>query len=160
MTLPESLAVSKPVKEHPATSSPRTQRKRAADFTGLQGERLAAEKATEQEESAARLSMITAQETSDRNAVVDFETGEPITELDVREVMVDSPKRTIRVNTDIDQMTWGREVYDEGDPETGRPARMGPLRMFTFKEGQAYRNVQVDLADHLHELGYLSYYGA
>lgn len=135
-------------------------RKRPADFTGRQTELLNEAKKVERAENADRMAMVSAAEQEAKNAVIDFETGQPEPEVEVRSVEVNSPTRTIRVNSDIIDMTWGREVYDPGDPEQGIPARMGPLKMFTFKEGQAYSKVPAELADHLNNLGYLSYLGA
>lgn len=134
-------------------------RKRPADFTGRKTELLNEAKKAEQAERATQVAMVTAAEAEAKDAIIDFETGQP-TEVDIKEVVVNSPTRTIRVNSDIIDMTWGREVYDPGDVEKGIPARMGPLKMFTFKEGQAYSKVPADLADHLNQLGYLSYLGA
>lgn len=141
-------------------SSPsKGQRKRAADFTGLQGERLAAEKAAEAKDAAQHLSMVTATQQEISTATIDFTTGEVIDEVETRSVEVNSPTRTIRVNADIEDMTWGRQVVDPGDLETGRPAIMGPLNNHTFREGQSYKKVPVELAMHLNRLGYLSYLG-
>ena len=143
----------------PVTSA-RGQRKRAADFTGRQTEQLNELRKAELAEASDRMTMVTQQEKARASSVIDFETGEPIPEVEVREVEVNSPTRTIRVNQDITDMTWGREVYDEGNIEEGRPPRMGPLKMYTFLEGQAYRKVPVALAEHLYNHGYLSYLGA
>lgn len=142
-------------------SSNRPGRKRAADFTGKQTERLNEAKQAEQKEAAAHVAMVTAQEVELKNTIIDSETGQPVNDVEIREVEATSPTRTIRVNTDIDQMTWGREVWDAGDYEANppRPAVMGPLKTYNFAEGQPYR-VPVDVAEHLNALGYLSYLGA
>lgn len=143
-----------------ATQPARGQRKRPADFTGRQTELLNEAKKVERAEQAEHVSMVSAAEAEAKNAVIDFETGEAIPEIEVRSVEVTSPTRTIRVNSDIIDMTWGRQVHNPGDPEKGIPAVMGPLNNHTFREGQAYSKVPVDLAEHLNELGYLSYLGA
>lgn len=143
----------------PTQPTPRG-RKRPADFTGRQTEQLNEAKKADRAEQAARMAMVNAQEAELQNSLIDFETGQPVPEVGVKEVEVSSPTRTIRVNSDIDNMTWGREVWDAGDPEKGIPARMGPLKNYTFKEGVAYSKVPVELAEHLNRLGYLSYLGA
>lgn len=149
----------------PTQASPSRGRKRPADFTGRQTELLNEAKKVERAETSERVAMVHAQEAEHKNAIIDFETGQPDQQVEVRSVEVTSPTRTIRVNTDIIDMTWGRQVLDPGDytdpdPLKHRPAIMGPLNNHTFKEGQAYSKVPVELAEHLNELGYLSYLGA
>jgi len=139
----------------------RTSAKRAADYTGKLNEKLQVEKATELKEAASRVAMATAAEEQEKNVVVDY-TGsdEPIPEVELRKVEVSSPFRMIRVNQDIDQMTYGRIVKDPGDYTANppRPAIMGGLNTYTFKEGVVYR-VPKEVADHLNDIGYISYMG-
>lgn len=142
-------------------ASNRPSRKRAADFTGKQTEQLNEAKKADRAEQAAHMAMTVAQEVELKNTVIDIETGEPVNDVEIREVEATSPTRTIRVNQDINQMTWGREVWDAGDMEANPPRApiMGPLKTYDFEEGQPYR-VPVDVAEHLNHLGYLSYLGA
>jgi len=139
----------------------RSSRKRAADFTGKTNERLQQERSAELQEAASRVALATVAAEEEKNIVVDY-TGsdEPIPEVELRKVEVASPFRMIRVNQDVDQMTYGREVIDPGDynADPPRPAVMGPMKYYTFKEGVVYR-VPKEVADHLNEIGYISYMG-
>jgi hypothetical protein len=143
-----------------AISSAKTQGKRPADFTGKLQQKLAEDKKSELVEAAQRVAMVTAVAADIKdNEIIDLtNSDEPLPVPEVREVEVNSPNRIIRVNSDLPMVTFGREVLDPGDPETGRPAIMGPMNMYNFEEGQQYR-VPRELADHLQQLGYLSYYG-
>lgn len=139
----------------------KTSTKRAADHTGRLNEKLQREHSAELKEAAARVALATAADEEDRNIVVDY-TGsdEPIPEVELRKVEVTSPYRMIRVNQDIDKMTYGRTVVDPGDYDAvpPRPAVMGPMQYYDFKEGVVYR-VPKEVADHLNEIGYISYMG-
>jgi hypothetical protein len=137
------------------------QRKRPADFTGLKTERLNEEKKAEQLESASRMAMVNAEREEASNEVIDYfpEAGEELPSVEVRAVEANKTYRIIRVNTDIDKMVYGRDVIDPGDVETGRMPTMGTIKFWDFKEGQPYR-VSKDMAEHLNNLGYLSYMGA
>jgi hypothetical protein len=137
----------------------KTSRKRAADHTGRLNEKLQLEHATELKEAAARVALATQAAEEEKNVVVDYtNSNEPIPEVEIKAVQVSSPFRMIRVNQNIDQMTYGREVLDPGDYTTNppRPAIMGPMKYYSFEEGVVYR-VSKDVADHLNDLGYLSY---
>lgn len=141
-----------------ASNAPR-QRKSGADFTGRQVEVLEREKNEEKKEASQRMSMMTAAEAEQSNSIIDLtDPTNPVTEVQLREVEVETPTRLIRTNTTLKQVTYGREVIDPGDPDTGRPAIMGPMVMYDLEEGQAYK-VPREFADHLNERGYLSYYG-
>lgn len=143
-------------------SSPRTQGKRPADFTGLQSERLQQSKAAEQQDAATRMALLTAQQKIESETLVDYTgSGEPLPEAVVKKAEVSSPYRTIRVNSKIEDMTYGREVLDPGDLDADppRPPIMGAITRYTFEEGRPYR-VTREMADHLNRLGYLSYQGA
>jgi hypothetical protein len=140
-------------------SGPRTQRKRPADFTGIQSERLNEEKKVAKLEASSRIAMITAEAAEAKNDIIDYTGADiPLPEAEVQEVEINDPYRTIRVNTKIEQMTFGRSVMDAGDPANGIPAIMGSMNTFNFDEGQSYR-VPKDLSDHLNRLGYLAYVG-
>lgn len=143
---------------------PAAPRKRAADYTGRQNEKLQEERKAELQEAATRIAMVTASAEAEKDDIVDLtESNEPIPEAVYQEVKVNSPFRIVRTNQDLDQMTFGRKVLDAGDydnPDLSlrRPAVMGPMNHYTFKEGQAVR-VPADLAEHLNNLGYLSFMG-
>lgn len=144
------------------SSSPRTQGKRPADFTGLQSERLQEAKAAEQADNAKRMAMITAVAQEENNTLVDYTgSGEPLPQVELKAVEVNAPYRTIRVNSKIEDMTYGREVLDPGDfkADPPRPPIMGAITRYTFEEGRSYR-VTKDMAEHLNRLGYIAYMGA
>lgn len=137
----------------------RTSGKSPADFTGIQTQRLVEAHKEELQEQAKHLAMVNAAAAEDKDVVIDYTGADtPVAEVEKAPVEINSPIRTIRVNSDIDDMTFGRIVVDPGDPETGRPAIMGPLNTFTFKVGFAYK-VPVDLAKHLEAQGRLAYIG-
>lgn len=140
-------------------NTPARPRKSGGDFTGQQQSKNAEDKKAQLKEAAERMSVITAVEAEVRDTVIDMtDPGNPVPEVQVRQVEVNAPERIVITNQDLDNVTWGREVYDPGNIEEGRPARMGPLRMFTFKEGQKYK-IQADLAEHLNDKGYLAFLG-
>lgn len=137
----------------------RTSGKNPADYTGITTQKLAEQHKEELQEAAANMAMVTAQKQADLDVVIDYTGADtPVAEIERAPVEINSPIRTIRVNSDIDDMTFGRSVVDPGDPETGRPTVMGPLNTFTFKVGFAYK-VPVDLAKHLEAQGRLAYIG-
>lgn len=143
---------------------PAQARKRAADLTGRNMEKLQEERRAEIKDAASRIAMINAVEEADKDEIVDL-TGsdEPIPEAVYQEVKVNSPFNMIRTNQDLPDVTFGRKVIDSGDydnPDLSkrRPAVMGSMNMYSFKEGQLTR-VPADLASHLDKLGYLSYKG-
>jgi hypothetical protein len=143
----------------PAISSPRTQKKSPMDFTGQKQQKLEAEKSEARTEAAKRVALVNQVEQEVKNEIIDYTGADvPLPEVEVQEVEINDPYRTIRVNTDINQMTFGRRVIDPGDMEHGIPSRMGDIPMYTFKEGQSYR-VPKDMAEHLQRLGYLAYIG-
>ena len=137
----------------------RTSGKSPADFTGITTQRLAEAHKEELQEAAKHVAMVTAAAAEEKDVVIDYTGADtPVAEVERAPVEINSPIRTIRVNSDIDDMTFGRQVHDPGDPETGRPAIMGPLNTFTFKVGFAYK-VPADLAKHLEAQGRLAYIG-
>lgn len=138
----------------------RTSGKSPADYTGITTQRLAEAHKEELQEQAKHLAMVNAQAADDMDVVIDYTGADvPVEEnIERAPVEINSPIRTIRVNSDISDMTFGRQVLDSGDTETGRPAVMGSLNTFTFKVGYAYK-VPVDLAKHLEAQGRLAYIG-
>lgn len=147
-----------------ANSRSKAVRKRPADFTGKLTEKLQEERKAEIVEASQRIALVNAELAQEKDTIVDYtRANEPVAEVQARAVEVASPYRMIRVNADIAQMTFGREVLDSGDydnPDINlrRPAIMGPMKMYDFNEGQLYR-VPKDVAEHLNNLGYLSYMG-
>lgn len=139
-------------------SGPRTQRKRPADFTGIQTERLNATQAELSKEAAQHMAMATQQAIAESSELVDYSGHSNLTDIERQDIEVNDPVRTIRVNTEIEDMTFGRQVLDPGDQEAGRPAVMGPMNMYSFEPGRPYR-VPKALAEHLNAKGYLSYIG-
>jgi len=138
----------------------RTSSKSPADFTGITTQRLAEAHKEELKEQAQHLAMVNAQREEDYDTVIDYTGADvPLDEsIEKAPVEINSPIRTIRVNSDITDMTFGRQVVDPGDPDTGRPAVMGSLNTFSFKVGFSYK-VPVDLAKHLEAQGRLAYIG-
>jgi hypothetical protein len=147
----------------PVEQTRRAPRKRAADYTGKLTEKLQEDRKAEIVEASQRIAMVNAELKEEKNSVVDY-TGEPeVREVEVREVEVATPYRMIRVNADINQMTFGRSVIDPGDYDNPdfsqrRPAVMGPMKYYDFEEGRLYR-VTKDIAEHLQNIGYISYMG-
>lgn len=136
-------------------ASPRTQRKRPADLTGVQMQQKTKENAEELKERSRELGMIQQAISDEKQELVDLTgSGEPEPrEAQVKPIDVSRPDRIIRVVCDIDQMTFGREVIPANE-ENGTLAHAGSLRMYSFEEGRQYK-VNGDLADHLEQLGYL-----
>lgn len=137
-------------------------RKRAADLTGRMTEQLAEARKAEVIEASERIALVTAQNKAVKEQIIDYtNSDDPLPVAEVRQAEVNTPYRMIRVNQDIDQMTYGREVIDPGDyhnpdPSLRRPAIMGPVKMYSFAEGQMYR-VPREIAEHLNDKGYVSY---
>lgn len=150
----------------PATN--RTQRKRPGDLTGVRGQQLAAEAIANKTEANRQVQDALELEREIRiNTDVDYSTQakavqkRPVEvdgEIVIEDIAVEIPKRRIRVNYPIEDMTFGREVLFPGEMnEFGawvRPAVLGGLRNYTFEEGRWYV-VDADLADHLAFLGYI-----
>jgi hypothetical protein len=136
-------------------------RKRAADFTGRQTEKLEQQKLSERIEASQRIAMVNAELADAKNDIVDYtNSDEPLPQVEVRTAEVNTPFRMIRVNCNLPQMTYGREVLDPGDYQSNppRPAIMGPMKFYNFEEGQLYR-VPKEVADHLNNKGYIAYMG-
>jgi hypothetical protein len=146
-----------------ATQGPRDQRKRPGDLTGVQGQKLAAERDEAQEQEAQDRANAKVQERVEAlNTVVDYTEGGVNTSR--AEVVESEPEihphfMTIRVNYPIEQMTFGREVISppEYDPASGavlKPAVLGGMLTYEFEEGKQYR-VPWELGAHLKSLGYV-----
>lgn len=135
-------------------ASPRTQRKRPADHTGVQMQRQAKENSESIKERAKELGMIQAQIDDERtNDVVDLTAPqEPAPVAEVKPIEVTRPDRTIRVVADIEEMTFGRQVILGIPGET--VDRAGSLQTYSFEEGRQYK-VPWDVAERLEQLGYL-----
>jgi hypothetical protein len=145
----------------PVVEQAKSPRKRPADYTGKLSEQLNAEKKIEKQDAATRIAMVTAAASEAKNDVIDYtDSSDPVREVVPQQVEVNTPYRMIRVNSRIDQMTYGREVLDPGDYSANppRPAIMGPMKYYTFEEGQLYK-VPSDVAEHLQDIGYISYMG-
>lgn len=146
------------------TSPQRPSRKRPADFTGKQTEKLNELKKSELIEASNRIALVNQEVQASREEIIDYtDSDDPLPQIEARQVEVSAPYRMIRVNADIDQMTYGRKVEDPGDytnPDLNlrRPAVMGGMNVYNFSEGQMYR-VPTEVAQHLYDLGYVSYLG-
>jgi len=146
-----------------------TARKSARDFTGLNQERLQKANAKNQAKQA-ELSMITAQAVEDdANEIHDY-TGRMVSvtpRAPENEVELKKPNQTMRVTEDIENMTFGRAIYQPGDADhphgPPRPedpehpsnfAYVGPLTSYDFTQGNSY-TVPYELARHLDERGFV-----
>ena len=156
-----------PPGQGPRNASPRTQRKRPGDLTGVRGQQLAASAAAEKAEAAAQV----AQGLEDQRATklsneVDY-TSEAMEKqyreaasdvVETGEIEVTPKTKRIRVNYPIDDMTFGRThvhpaEFDEDGKMTKAPD-VGPLRTLNFEEGVWY-TVDYDVYRHLLFLGYI-----
>ena len=146
-------------------STARTQHKNPRDYTGIRGEQLAKaaadKKRAEQGEVEAALA---AEAEIKRSTEVDYSTHrrapqevEVDGEISVEDVEVVVPTRRIRVNDDIQDMTFGKALLAEAVVRDGvvvSPAVLGGLNNYNFERGRWY-TVDKELADHLEFLGYL-----
>lgn len=115
-------------------------RKRVGDLTGLENERLQKENMEELKKRAAEISLM-AEIVAEENAEpVDYSNG-PLTsvvdDLELGEVTLDVPTRTIIPLIDIEQMTFGAGNY------------------YDFEAGRKYV-VTSELANHLKAKGLIS----
>lgn len=149
----------------PATQ--RTQGKRPGDLTGVRGQQLAAKAAREKAQSATELQeALEAERLAKRAQDVDYSTeareaarkAAAAGVVEETEVEVRPKTRRIRVNYEINDMTFGREVIKPAElDDQGRvvsEAILGSLRLMSFEEGVWY-TVDTDVADHLTFLGYV-----
>jgi hypothetical protein len=143
------------------TSGPQTQRKRPGDLTGVNSQKLAAERDEAQAAAAAEAAALKQAERAEKvSTVIDYTQGGITPEV----VEVDTPDEPhpatmrIRVNYPIEQMTFGREVLQEpvfnDEGVCTRPAILGRLNVYEFEEGAQY-DVPWELGMHLKRLGYV-----
>jgi len=110
-------------------------RKRPADFTGRQTEKLAAEHAEEQAAKAETVSMVTAKAVAANREVVDYSGKSAVEEAeDGTTITVDAPSVKVRVNSTIEMLTFGHGNH------------------YDFEEGREY-SVSPALAAHLESKG-------
>lgn len=136
-------------------------RKRPADFTGRKTEQLQEDRKAEIIEASQRIALVNAELKEEKSQVIDYtDSTDPLPQVEIQAAEVNTPYRMIRVNSDITDMTYGREVLDPGDFNASPPRapRMGSMKMYSFAEGQLYR-VPKEVAEHLERLGYISYMG-
>jgi hypothetical protein len=142
-----------------------TQHKSPRDFTGIRGEQLAKEAAQRKAQERNELDEALAVEAEvKRTTEVDYSSHrrapqevEVDGEMTVEEVEVSVPTRRIRVNDDIQDMTFGKSVLADAVYKDGvmvSPPLLGGLRQYNFERGRWY-TVDKELADHLEFLGYL-----
>lgn len=148
-------------------ASPRNQRKRPGDLTGVRGQQLAAQASLEKAEARAQVEDSLEEQRIARLATeVDYSSDAREQERKAAEsgvvaeedFEVRAKTRRIRVNFPIEEMTFGKEVitaaeFDDAGIMT-KPPVLGGLRSYTFEEGRWY-TVDADLADHLAFLGYI-----
>lgn len=122
-------------------------RKRPADLTGTRKVQLQEQHAEELAAREGEIALMDAAKRESDKEVVDYTNGAPkgTDEPDVAPIVtpvveVKQAFVTIRLNSKIEQMTFGKTD--------------GRLNNFDFEEGRQYR-VSKDLADHLEELGYV-----
>lgn len=111
-----------------------TQRRRPQDFTGREADRLAKERDEAAERAANELTMVQSAEREVKSEVVDYATPElskPAGPVEVRQ-----PYRTVRINTDLEQVTYGAGHH------------------YDFEQGRTYK-LPTDFADHLDAKGFV-----
>lgn len=116
-------------------------RKRPADLTGLNAERLAAENAEALKARANEISLLQAAAAEEKDEVVDLDGARvdfssPTDDVEVTEVEVANVTREFRVNTTLENVTIGRDNH------------------YTFEEGRRYKAPK-HVYDHLEEKGYI-----
>lgn len=144
------------------TSGPQTQRKRPGDLTGVNSQKLAAERdAAREAEEAAVLAGKAAERAERVSSVVDYTKGGIERNQVVQVDVPDEPhpaEMTIRVNYPIENMTFGKEVLSptvfDDDGRIVQEAVLGNLLRYDFEEGREYR-VPWELGMHLKRLGYV-----
>jgi len=112
---------------------------RPSDYTGRQRQKLADEYAEVVRAREDSIAMAQASRTMEEENVVHDTVGDrQLQQINEQGevVYVEPPAKTIRVNTSIEDMTFGAG------------------NNYTFEEGQQYR-VPAHVADHLEELGYV-----
>lgn len=143
-------------------SPQRTRRKGPMDFTGkkmqdLQKAHADELAAREQEIGLANAAARVAREAEVDLTEMDFAEAE---EVQLQPVQVKSEKvHNVRVNCNIDQMTYGRQVFMPGDEKhpLGKDATdpfIGAIRMYSFEEGVSYTMYR-DMYEYLDDKGYI-----
>jgi hypothetical protein len=110
-------------------------RRRPQDFTGREADRLAKERDEAAQERAAEITMTQQAQAEVKGEVVDYvsppSAPEPSGPVEVRQ-----PHRTVRINTDLEKVTYGAGTsYD-------------------FEAGRTYK-LPSDFADHLDDKGFV-----
>lgn len=117
-----------------------TARKGAGDFTGRQNEKLVAENKDELAKRAQEISIMNEVEAEENAKPIDYTNGpstkQEVEELEINEVELEEPTRTVTLNTNLESMTYGAGNH------------------YTFEAGRKYV-VPVALARHLREKGYI-----
>lgn len=152
----------------PTASNGRNQRatrRPPTDFTGMRKQQLEAEHATELKEKERSIGMAAEAARLAGPEELDFEDAlthveRHVEEIEPNRVEVKSPTMSIRVNYPIEDMTFGREVYEVGDKkhplgDAATEPWVGGLRTMTFHEGQVYSNVPREIGEYLDAKGYL-----
>lgn len=138
--------------------------KNPRDLTGRQKQALEAELAEQQEEAAEQMMVQARTNRSRRAQPVDYTKG-GVSQIDQAvghkpglsddPVYAEAKYVEIYVNSDIEQMTHGRQVLSQGDPENGVPPTMGGLQFYDFSEGTPYL-VTRSMALWLDDIGYIA----
>ncbi len=117
-----------------------TARKGAGDFTGRQTEKLVKENQAELAKRAQEISIMAEVEAEENAKPIDYTEGpspkKEVNELEVNEVELEEPTRTVTLNTTLESMTYGAGNH------------------YTFEAGRKYV-VPATLANHLKEKGYI-----
>lgn len=116
----------------------RRQQARPQDFTGREAARLAKERDEAQAARVEEIAMATAAEEEAAQETVDLTVPPPPPPAPEGsgEIEVKRPHRVIRVNSDIEDMTFGHG------------------NTYSFEQGRSYK-VPADLADHLEAKGFV-----
>lgn len=110
-------------------------RRRPQDFTGKEADRLAKERDEAAARDANELTMVQAAEREVKAEVVDY-VAPPKAPEPEGPVQVRQPHRTVRINTDLQQVSYGAGTsYD-------------------FEAGRSYK-LPADFADHLDKQGFV-----
>lgn len=112
--------------------------RRPQDYTGRQADELAAKRDQEKADRAEELSMITQAEVDHAalDEVIDLTEKPAPAVATSAEIVTRSPKRKVRVNTDLENTTFGHGNH------------------YNLKVGQQYM-LPTDFADHLEKLGFV-----
>lgn len=146
----------------------RARRKSPLDFTGKQMQDLAEAKATELAQREKEIGLVNAV-AAHRKATTEVDmtraarvrvAQDELAEVELKTVEV-RPKvmHGVRVNSPIQDMTFGRFVFQPGDPDhpLGADAAepyVGPLQTMSFEEGVPY-SMDTELYDYLDAKGYI-----